>query len=94
MLLGCYGSVAVEGLLFDKPVISYLREDLWTVVKKEDCPIINANPDTLYDTLDKILTNPEILYKFSGKGRKFVEKYHGEEVSANYFYNLFEQFNK
>jgi glycosyltransferase involved in cell wall biosynthesis len=94
MLLGCYGSVAVEGLLYDKPVVTYLREDLWDVVNEEDCPIINANPDTLYDVLDKILANPEQLYKLSGRGRKFVEKYHGERVSAEYFYNLFERYNQ
>lgn len=94
MLLGSYGSVAIEGLLMNKPVVSYLREDIWSVVDKEDCPIINANPDTLYDVLDHILENPEKLASILPKGRKYVEKYHKDTVVALRFLNEFENFRK
>jgi glycosyltransferase involved in cell wall biosynthesis len=94
MLLGSYGSVAIEGLLMNKPVISYLREDIWNVVDKDDCPIINANPDTLYSVLEEILKSPAKLSPIIQRGRKYVEKYHKDTVVAHRFLEEFENFRK
>jgi hypothetical protein len=93
MLLGSYGSVAIEAFLMNKPVIAYLREDM-DVVEKEDCPVINANPDTLYSVLDNILAYPEQLIKIAGKGRNYVEKYHADATAVKRFYDMFENYKR
>lgn len=89
MLLGSYGSVAIEAFLFNKPVISYLRDDLWDVVDKKDCPVITADPDTILTVLESILVNPAQLNEIAPKGRFYVEKYHADAVAVKRFYDMF-----
>lgn len=93
MLLGSYGSVAIEAMLMNKPVITYIREDFLEKFK-DDNPFINANPDTLYEILNKILKDSAMLYDIITKGRKFVEKYHADKVVAKRFYDMFLNYRK
>jgi len=89
MLLGTYGSVGIEAMFMYKPVVCYLREDFWEIVKN-DCPIYNANPDNLYEVLDNILSNPSQLKETGKKSRQFAEKYHSDIMVAQNVYNYFE----
>jgi hypothetical protein len=50
-----------------------------TVVANElpaDCPIINANPDTLISKLRKLLSDTTQLHAIGTRSREFALKYH------------------
>lgn len=86
LFAGWYGGVAVEVMALGKPVISYIREkDLIYVPKKmrDQLPIINTSPKTIYSTLEKILNTPrnQILY-LGKKSRTYVEKWHNPKKIA------------
>jgi hypothetical protein len=90
MLLGSFGFVSIESMAMYRPVINYMRNDIWEIVGS-DCPIINANPDTLVNVLENIIINPSQLPEISLKSRKYVETYwEKKKVAANY-YELFEK---
>jgi glycosyltransferase involved in cell wall biosynthesis len=80
---GSYGQTAVEAMALGKPTLTYIREDL---VEKypSDLPIINANPDTIYNKLKDIILDTTKRNELSGCSRAYVEKYHAlEEVSKD-----------
>lgn len=89
MLLGGFGFVSIEAMAMYKPVISYLRDEVLEKVNY-DCPIINANPDTLYEVIEKVIVNPKQLIQIGLKSREFVENYWDEKKVAEEYYNLFE----
>lgn len=93
MLLGSYGFVSIEAMAMYRPVICYIREEIWSDLK-EHAPIFNANPDTLYKVLEKILLNPTILMEASIKSRKYVEDYWNEKKVARMYFNQFENFSR
>jgi hypothetical protein len=73
--------------MYNKTVICYLRED----VRKElpdDCPIINANPSTIYDVLKELLSNSNKWQQTGEAGKKFVEKYHNAVNVAKSYYDI------
>jgi len=78
MLVGFYGLFAIESMALSKPVICYVREEYL----ENECPIINANPDTLYEVLVSILSNPGCLSEIGCKSRRYVEKYHADSIVA------------
>lgn len=80
LLVGWYGGLSVEAMALGIPVICYLRsEDLIHVPKEmiEDCPIINASPETLYSVLkNTILSSSQEIQILKEKSRYYVEKWH------------------
>ncbi len=76
---GSYSVTAVEAMASGKPTITFIREDL---IEKypEDLPIVNANPDTIYDKLKMLIKDSEMRHEIGIKSRKYVEKYHSLEV--------------
>jgi len=73
-LLGGFGTLAVEGMYYGKPVIGYLLES----VKAEyypDCPILNASIDDLPDKLAWLIEHPDERTRLGREGRLFVERH-------------------
>lgn len=93
MLLGSFGFVSIEAMAMYKPVITYMRDDIWDKVKA-DCPIINANPDNLFEVLENIIQNPAQLTGISSKSREYVEKFWEEKKVAQDYYSLFENISE
>lgn len=89
ILVGFYGVFAVEAMLLGKPVVCYIRDDIWDEIKDE-CPIYNANPDNLYDVLESILKNPEQLKERGVMSREYALKYHSPENVASYILSKLE----
>ncbi len=86
LLAGWYGGFAVECLALSKPVISYLRVEDFCFLPEEmvsDLPIVNADPETIYEVL-KLIVNmqPEELLRLGTRGHKFVSKWHNPESVA------------
>lgn len=80
LLIGWYGGLAVELMALGKPVICFIREgDLKFVPRqmRDDLPLINANPDTVYRVLKDWLTIYRDRLPMQGaKSRAYVEKWH------------------
>ncbi len=92
VLVGNYGLFAIESMAMYKPVVCYVREDSWNDIK-EDCPVFNADPDSLYEVLKKILSNPSQLAEAGKRSREFVEKYHDASKIVKQYLELFENNN-
>jgi len=80
LLCGWYGGLAVEFMALGKPVICYIRDgDLKFIPKqmREELPIINTTPTTLYEVLREWLTvRKSELPEVGRRGRAYVEKWH------------------
>jgi hypothetical protein len=77
LMLGWYGTVAVEAMALGRPVLSYIRED-----EPEDnpfgteLPIIRTTPATLVDDLRELSVDHGRLRELGVAGRAFVEEHH------------------
>jgi len=79
-LLVCgYGLSGMEGMAVGKPVISNFQTDT-SVLRYysyfEECPIVQADIDTVYEKLKWLIENPSIRKKIGEASRRYVEKYH------------------
>ncbi len=53
-----------------------------------ELPVLNTDPDTIYQNLKMLLENPELRRELGGKGRRYVEKYHDYLKVADDFLEL------
>jgi glycosyltransferase involved in cell wall biosynthesis len=80
LLAGWYGGLAVEIMALGKPVICYLRESDFKFIPegmRNEMPVINANPSTIYEVLKYWLTeNREKIPELGKISRSYVERWH------------------
>ena len=80
LLLGWYSNLAIELMALGKPVVTYIRdEDLRFVPAemKDELPVINATPESVYDVLRTWLTERrDQLPEVGRASRAFVERWH------------------
>jgi glycosyltransferase involved in cell wall biosynthesis len=80
LLCGWYGGLAVEFMALGKPVICYLREQDLSFLPppmRDDLPVINATPKTIYQVLKEWLTaRRQDLLATGTRGRLYVERWH------------------
>ena len=79
-LLVCgYGLSGMEGMALGKPVISNFQTDT-SVLRYysyfDECPIVQADIDTIYEKLKWLVENPEVRREIGEKSRRYAEKYH------------------
>lgn len=79
-LLVCgYGLSGMEGMALGKPVISNFQGDT-SVLRYysyfDECPIVQANIDTIYEKLKWLVENPDIRKEIGEASRRYAEKYH------------------
>ncbi len=87
---GEYGLFAIEAMALGKPVLCYLREDLFKYHKAwSEIPIINANPENIKGNLLKLIENPELRLELGRRGRAFVEKYHSYQYMGSVFDKIY-----
>jgi len=72
---GAHGVTAVESMAMGKPTISYIREDLIHRYPN-DLPLVNANPDTIEDVLERLILDAKLRQEIGTASRLYVEKYH------------------
>jgi hypothetical protein len=68
--IGWYGVLAVEGMALGKPVIAYIREDLWQK-QKDVLPIVNANPITIKERLRDLIVSPDLRHALARASRDY-----------------------
>jgi glycosyltransferase involved in cell wall biosynthesis len=87
---GYFGQTALEGMAVGKPVIVYLS-DPELVVASQECPLINANPDTIYDVLKGIVEAPSQLEEIGRRSRRYVEDHYSLPALACRLRELYHQ---
>ena len=81
-IAGFHGYAALEAMSLGKPVLCYLRhQDM--MIDAETCPIINVNPEMLYQVLKHILLGKYDLIDIGKRSRKYVETYYSLFAVAN-----------
>lgn len=81
LLAGSPGLVSLEGMMYAKPVICYIREDLRHFYPK-DLPLISANSDTIYAVLKDLVLQKDRLSQIGLRGQNYVHKNHYPLVVA------------
>lgn len=79
LLIGWYGGFAVEMMALGKPVVCYIREEDLKYIPPEmarDLPIINANPETIYEVLERLIMEIDALPSIGERSRAYVERWH------------------
>jgi hypothetical protein len=80
LLVGWYGTFAMEAMAMGKPVVCYIRdEDLRFIPNPmaEQLPIIKSSPSTIYSVLKACLSvDRDDLSRRGQEGREFVAKWH------------------
>lgn len=77
ILIGATGVLTLEAWALGKPVVLYLREDLFQdFYRTRDLPVANANPDTIYGVLKKLISDYEWRQHLSLAGRRTAEEFH------------------
>lgn len=79
---GWYGTTAVECMSLEKPVISYIRDDILRICPNNNVPVINSSPHTIEKTIRDLIDNKDNLHEIGKEGRKYAKKYHDRKVVA------------
>lgn len=79
---GWYGTTAVECMSLEKPVISYIREDILNICPNKNIPIINASPRSLEKVIRELIDNKDNLSEIGKESRKYAETYHDRKAVA------------
>jgi len=70
------GSIALESMLSQKPVMTYLNEDLHKQLYPEIPPVVNVNnAEQVYENLE-LLKDKKILNSIGKKGKDWVSVFH------------------
>lgn len=88
LLIGWYGTFAVESMALGKPVLCYLRADCLSF--KPNVPIVNTNAHTVYENLKRLIEDPELRITIGRKSRKYVEEEHDSLKIGRMLVDLYE----
>ncbi|MDP2683945.1 MAG: hypothetical protein Q8P20_02705 [bacterium] len=77
-IIGWHGFFAIEAMALGKPVLCYIRKKEY-LPSWASCPIVNTNPDNLYDNLKKLVENQQYRQEIGRQGRRYVEKVYSLE---------------
>jgi glycosyltransferase involved in cell wall biosynthesis len=91
-----HGLNGLEGMACGLPTISNLEDDNYIQPIKRwsyfsECPLVSASPETLVETLVKLVTRPELRNELGYFGRQYVEKYHGLDSSVFLFNSVLQK---
>ncbi|MFK7923657.1 MAG: aminotransferase [Bacteroidia bacterium] len=83
----------LEGMASGIPVVCNLEDSEFTLPLKRwsylnECPIVSASPETIFETLEKLVRNPELRGQLGLACRLYTEKYHGLDSAQFLFENV------
>tara|TARA_B100000212_G_scaffold45845_1_gene29597 strand:- start:13860 stop:14933 length:1074 start_codon:yes stop_codon:yes gene_type:complete len=71
-LVGSFGNLALETLALGKVSVSYLNETLCKDFS-DDCPIVSASVESLYDVLSELIPNQARRVEISKLGKVYIK---------------------
>lgn len=83
--MGLYGVASVEAMLAGRIVVAQAGQHIRDHIAREtgwDLPIVEANPDTVYDVVRDIARHPERYRDRIEQGRAFATEVHSQERVA------------
>jgi hypothetical protein len=91
-----HGLNGLEGMACGLPTISNLEDYNYIQPMKRwayfsECPLVSASPESLVETLVKLVTRPELRNELGECGRQYVEKYHGLDSSVFLFTSVLQK---
>jgi glycosyltransferase involved in cell wall biosynthesis len=91
LIVGWYAMFAIEAMALGLPVLCYLREAYLRayreagLIDEAEVPLINCCPETVTDTLRRVVHDPEERVRAGRRGRAYVERHHSlEAVGARF----------
>jgi hypothetical protein len=87
---GMFGVTALEAMARGKPVIVYLV-DPSMVLAPDECPVINANPDTIDEVLGRIVVERDTLPDIGRRSRAYVERHYSINALADRLRRLYSE---
>lgn len=93
LVVGWYGTFAVELMAMGIPVVAYLREsDLEKFVPwRKEIPVINANKNQLKEALIVLIENKHLRESLGKRGISFVKKHHNPELIAKRLIEVYQE---
>jgi len=93
LVVGWYGTFAVELMTMGIPVIAFLRKsDLEKYVPwRKEIPVINADKNQLKEALTVLIENRNLREDLGKKGISFVKKRHNPEIIAKRLKEVYEE---
>ncbi|KEZ54437.1 glycosyltransferase family 4 protein [Metabacillus indicus] len=88
ILCGSYGLLSVESMALGKPVVTFVRPDLVHTFP-DTLPIVNANPETVHDAVERLLKHPELRETIGRQGRQYAESYHCKHVVVDELISIY-----
>ncbi|MEK7142949.1 MAG: hypothetical protein AAB785_01935, partial [Patescibacteria group bacterium] len=81
VITGWHGLTAIEAMALGRPVISYIRKDIWDFHKyyARDIPLISANPINLKQQIIRLVNDFTLRRQLGQKGAVYARKYHSLE---------------
>lgn len=94
LFYGHWGSTGIEAMALGKPVISYMRKSWMDSFRSSFpdigiLPVINATPETIYEVLKSLISDPENLQIIGQKSRLFAELHYNPEINCPEIMQLF-----
>jgi len=91
-VIGAYSRFAIEGMAFGKPVLCYLRDNLfqYNPIWRES-PIVNTQPEEIEENLRQLINDAVRRKELGKKGREYVEKYHSIEYVESRLEDIIEK---
>lgn len=92
ILGGWYGTASVEAMAIGRPTVCFLRESYFAYIDySASIPIINANPDNLYEVLINVIRRKGDLPEIGKKSREFVENIHSLDKCVDKLIGIYEK---
>jgi glycosyltransferase involved in cell wall biosynthesis len=92
---GRYGATAREGMMLGKPVVSCTnKEEFLPHLKSnvlDECPVVSSSELEVYNTLKKLIQEPELRLRIGKESRAFALKWHSADACAERYENIYDQ---
>jgi hypothetical protein len=90
-VVGGYGMASTEAMALGKPVMCFLLDELFSYGLPKECPIINTNPDQIYNNLKKLVMDQNYRKEMGERSRAYVEKYHDADKVCDQLIEIYKK---
>jgi glycosyltransferase involved in cell wall biosynthesis len=81
-LIGSHGYFGLEAMAMGKPVVAFLRDPKNDLLAPDECPLVNARPETVEAVLEELAGNRARLHELGRQGRRYIERHYTVEAFA------------